>query len=141
MCAPTLAALAAALPPEGEQFAPWGGPAARMRFARIDGAPARLRCDIEREVALDHMIVDRQHAPDDTIPAGCEPRQRHAKQRAVDAVDLRIAVVDLRAAAVQYVNAAECGLDALRETELELRWRLVHGAARGGYRGFEQGVR
>jgi hypothetical protein len=26
--APTLAALAAALPPEGAQFAPWGGPAA-----------------------------------------------------------------------------------------------------------------
>src|SRR6266545_5857662 len=29
-CAPTLATVAAALPPEGEQFAPWGGPAARM---------------------------------------------------------------------------------------------------------------
>ena len=30
LCAPTLAAGAAALPPEGAQFAPWGGPAALM---------------------------------------------------------------------------------------------------------------
>src|SRR5437899_13109788 len=30
MWPPTLAAAAAALPPEGEQFAPWGGPAALM---------------------------------------------------------------------------------------------------------------
>jgi len=30
MGAPTLAAAAAALPPQGEQFAPWGAPAARM---------------------------------------------------------------------------------------------------------------
>ena len=30
MCAPTLAALAAALPLEEDQFAPWDGPAARM---------------------------------------------------------------------------------------------------------------
>ena len=27
---PTLAAVAAALPPQGAQFAPWGGPTARM---------------------------------------------------------------------------------------------------------------
>ena len=33
-CAPTLAADAAALPPEGEQFAPWGGPAALMPVLR-----------------------------------------------------------------------------------------------------------
>ncbi len=31
---PTLAVVAAALPPEGEQFAPWDGPAARMNTLR-----------------------------------------------------------------------------------------------------------
>src|SRR6187401_1041109 len=36
MTAPTLAAGAAALPPTGEQFAPWGGPAARTVLSISD---------------------------------------------------------------------------------------------------------
>src|SRR6266536_4881356 len=64
MCAPTLAALPAALPPEGDQFAPWDGPAARMctptlaalaaalppegdQLAPWDGPAARMRARME----------------------------------------------------------------------------------------------
>ena len=49
-CAPTLAAAAAALPPEGALFAPWDGPAALM--ARIPSHPrgnrSRARCRAPR---------------------------------------------------------------------------------------------
>jgi hypothetical protein len=41
--APTLAAVAAALPPEGAQFAPWDGPAALIRPTLLcagDATPA-----------------------------------------------------------------------------------------------------
>src|SRR6266545_4495152 len=41
-CAPTLAAIAAALPPEGEQFAPWGGPAARWWAPTLAAIAAAL---------------------------------------------------------------------------------------------------
>ncbi len=40
--APTLAADAAALPPEGEQFAPWGGPAVRMTAPTLAADAAAL---------------------------------------------------------------------------------------------------
>src|SRR5207247_745364 len=39
-CTPTLAAVAAALPPQGAQFAPWGGPAALMAPAAALRRPA-----------------------------------------------------------------------------------------------------
>ncbi len=37
LCAPTLAAVAAALPPKGEQFAPRGGPAVLMLLGGSEG--------------------------------------------------------------------------------------------------------
>ena len=51
MCAPTLAAAAAALPPEGEQFAPWGGPAARMD-ADSGALEMRLLNEFQRDFPL-----------------------------------------------------------------------------------------
>src|SRR5206468_3668491 len=54
VCAPTLAASsansAAALPPEGEQFAPWGGPAALMGRTqrRLHADRAHHRADAAR---------------------------------------------------------------------------------------------
>src|SRR6266496_2915814 len=43
MCTPTLAATASALPPEGEQFAPWDGPAALITQAYRKGRRTRRR--------------------------------------------------------------------------------------------------
>src|SRR6185503_4767409 len=54
---PTLAACAAALPPEGEQFAPWGGPAVLIGPPRLRLAP--LRCP-RRQNAVAHPCAARR---------------------------------------------------------------------------------
>ena len=67
MWTPTLAAAAAALPPEGAQFAPWGGPAALMI------APSSLSAFIE--------VAPDSHFPIQNLPFGilsttADPRPR-----------------------------------------------------------------
>src|SRR5437899_1358860 len=102
LCAPTLAAIAAALPPVGEQWAPWGGPAALMGGAasyevfevRRQAAEYRAphdeqqQCDddrnrigpLERELSVEERIAQASHEPRERI--GCDPwAQRLGNER------------------------------------------------------------
>ena len=75
------------------------------------------------------MGVDRNHAPLHSVRARRELRQRHPEQPGIGAVDVRIALVDLFAIAIEHVDLAECRLESFREPQLEPRRRGVNGAA------------
>src|SRR5947207_1990201 len=88
MLTPTLAPVAAALPPEGAQFAPWGGPAALI-------TRSRRKCDSERgEKALilggkpdGHAQPLRQSIVSDRAHDHALAQQRFVDTRAVADID------------------------------------------------------
>ena len=102
----------------------------------------RLRCDhIKREVTLADMRVDGEHAPFHAVCARCKRRQRHLEQLGIGAVDLRIAVVDLFAVAVEHLDLAESGLESFCKPELELRRRCANRTAGSRSRPLEASMR
>src|SRR5207244_911457 len=87
-----------------------------------------LRYDIEGEVALGDVRIDRQHAPRHAIRSGRKLRHRDAQQCGLRTIDLRITFVDLSATAVHDAHGAERGFELLREPQLYLRGRSADRA-------------
>ena len=106
---PTLAAGAAALPPEGEQFAPWGGPAALMRN-EVRAEQKRWRGNPDPQA---NSLTERVR---NTFPAECQRIIAEGVSRLIDYQDTAYA------------------MDYLDRLEPVLRADRAGGGGPGGYR-------
>src|SRR5215472_19196475 len=104
------------------------------RGASRERRRAAFSFDPERECALGHVSVDRQHAPHDLVGARSKRRERHAEERGIGAVDAAVAAVDLSVMVVEDTDGAIRRLETLAEVELHLFRRTLELALDGRLR-------